>query len=268
MKNLLNEEQKNYLKGLNSKKKRRKFIIDCLVENLIGERVIFRFSTHQTTTAPRTFEGLGIPNLIKKKMEGCKRIGDRFFKEKHVFKNNDLVFITDTNRVVKSGYVKNATTHDEFGVIVDGDWEPLHIDNLTVCNFSPFAQAENKDELLKFDMLGDFNKEGNENIYRLSLTQLNEEVLKCVKNSEDPTNILNKYLFMTQKYYFEKTSNKIDFIIDLFPQLKNDESANSEKKYTVEDLHEAFIAGETRNYAFRGFLEQFLESLKNDKSAN
>lgn len=184
MKNLLDEEQKNYLKSLDSKKKRRKFMLDCLVESVIGESakidtskvVVFKDGVFKTsdpemicamnawvdktelftsTTAPRTFEGLGIPNLIKKKMEGCKRIGDRFFKEKHVFKNNDLVFITDTNRVVKSGYVKNATTHDEFGVIVDGDWEPLHIDNLTVCNFSPFAQAEKKDELLKFDMLKD-----------------------------------------------------------------------------------------------------------------
>lgn len=33
----LNLEQLSYLKGLNSKKKQRKFLLDCLVDNLIGE---------------------------------------------------------------------------------------------------------------------------------------------------------------------------------------------------------------------------------------
>ena len=34
MKLKLNSEQIAYLKGLDSKKKKRKFIIDCLVENI------------------------------------------------------------------------------------------------------------------------------------------------------------------------------------------------------------------------------------------
>jgi hypothetical protein len=39
MKSLLNEEQLAYLKELESPKKRRKFMLDCLVENVLGESV-------------------------------------------------------------------------------------------------------------------------------------------------------------------------------------------------------------------------------------
>lgn len=78
----LNPEQIAYLKGLDSKEKRREFLLDCLVENVIGEsaeidpsKVIsfkngefkatsqeqidflsgFKGNLFTTTTAPRTF---------------------------------------------------------------------------------------------------------------------------------------------------------------------------------------------------------------------
>ncbi len=65
---ILNDEQLNYLKSLDSKKKRRKFMLDCLVESVIGESVKFTIPantlkegdvisfTANATTAPRTFE--------------------------------------------------------------------------------------------------------------------------------------------------------------------------------------------------------------------
>jgi hypothetical protein len=94
---ILNDEQLAYLKNLESPKKKRKFMLDCLVKNLLGESGKFKMSDerrcylsriltdmrkqhdskttkisdllstqvnehvkvfHSTTTAPRTFEGI------------------------------------------------------------------------------------------------------------------------------------------------------------------------------------------------------------------
>jgi hypothetical protein len=72
----LTPEQLAYLKDLESPKKRRKFMLDCLVENALGESVksvkisdlpikeidektIVRLPTYQTSTAPRTFTPTG-----------------------------------------------------------------------------------------------------------------------------------------------------------------------------------------------------------------
>jgi len=63
-------EQLAYLKNLESPKKRRKFMLDCLVNNVLGESVKFTIDkgslkegdiisfTATATTAPRTFEGI------------------------------------------------------------------------------------------------------------------------------------------------------------------------------------------------------------------
>ena len=56
----LTPEQLAYLKSLESPKKRRKFMLDCLVENALGESVKLIYGNldllNQTYTAPRTFE--------------------------------------------------------------------------------------------------------------------------------------------------------------------------------------------------------------------
>lgn len=66
---ILNDEQLAYLKSLESPKKRRKFMLDCLVENTLGESEFlkqvedainspFNRAMHQTSTAPETLKGL------------------------------------------------------------------------------------------------------------------------------------------------------------------------------------------------------------------
>lgn len=72
---ILNDEQLAYLKSLESPKKRRKFMLDCLVKNVLGEseksvkiselpikeideKTIVRLPTYQTSTAPETLKGL------------------------------------------------------------------------------------------------------------------------------------------------------------------------------------------------------------------
>jgi len=60
----LTPEQLAYLKNLESPKKRRKFMLDCLVENVLGESVKFEEEinrlnvVYQKSTTTRTFEGL------------------------------------------------------------------------------------------------------------------------------------------------------------------------------------------------------------------
>lgn len=60
----LKPEQLAYLKSLESPKKRRKFMLDCLVKNALGESVKFEEeinrlnSSYQTSTAPATLKGL------------------------------------------------------------------------------------------------------------------------------------------------------------------------------------------------------------------
>lgn len=58
----LTPEQLAYLKSLESPKKRRKFMLDCLVENALGESVKFEEEinrlnvSYQTSTAPETLK--------------------------------------------------------------------------------------------------------------------------------------------------------------------------------------------------------------------
>lgn len=60
----LTPEQLAYLKSLESPKERRKFMLDCLVENVLGESVKFEEEinrlniTYQTSTTPEAFKGL------------------------------------------------------------------------------------------------------------------------------------------------------------------------------------------------------------------
>jgi len=60
----LTSEQIAYLKALDSKKKRRKFMLDCLVESVLGESMKFEEEinrlnvVYQKSTAPATLKGL------------------------------------------------------------------------------------------------------------------------------------------------------------------------------------------------------------------
>lgn len=62
---ILNDEQLAYLKSLESPKKRRKFMLDCLVKNALGESVkseeeIGKINyCYNNSTAPRTFTPTG-----------------------------------------------------------------------------------------------------------------------------------------------------------------------------------------------------------------
>jgi len=86
----------------------------------------------------------------------------------------------------------------------------------------PEKSDESANEKLEFDMLKD-DVEYLKQILQ-SATSHHFLCLEMINSGADPTNILNQYLLAVQKAYFLKTKDNIDFIIDLFPQLKNDKN--------------------------------------------
>jgi len=163
----LNTEQIAYLKGLDSKEKRREFLLDCLVENVIGEseKIIFgNFDFLKDADSPRY--------LFPHEMEQIQRLNPSF-----------------TNTTAPR----------------------------------TFEQLQNKDELLKFDMLEDKKADALVD----SLLEFHQMAVKCVLMKENPAPMLSNYLLLFQKLYFYKTKDKIEFIEKMFPQLKSNESANS-----------------------------------------
>lgn len=138
-------EQIEYLKSLNSKKKRRKFLLDCLVENVIGEsekiifgnfdflkdadfpRYLFPHEMEQiqrlnpsftNTTAPRTFEGLE-SFAEKNKWDKNPKLEDiikskliiRGFKNEDLLNNRGLIGATIDETVIE--VVKNYQSPNE-----------------------------------------------------------------------------------------------------------------------------------------------------------
>lgn len=135
--NLLTNEQIAYLKSLDSKKKRRKFFLDCLVENVIGEseknnqdalvgiqklsnlpRYLFPHEMEQiqrlnpsftNTTAPRTFEGIDEESKWDKnpKLEDIikSKLIIRGFKNEDLLNNRGLIGATIDETVIE--VVKN-----------------------------------------------------------------------------------------------------------------------------------------------------------------
>jgi hypothetical protein len=192
----LTSEQLAYLKELESPKKRRKFMLDCLVENALGESV----KSH---------------NIV--------------FKN-GVFKTNDPDLIKTLNIWLESTSTApetlKVTSDYEVGMSFNGD------------------------------MLDETKK-----MFIYSINTHNQNALEFILSGNDPTNILNMYLLTIQKMYHHVTGLKIDFIDELFPQLKNDQSAKSnyspeeieiakslnsereEKKWTDADMSNAFHKG-------------------------
>lgn len=216
----LTSEQIAYLKELDSKKKRRKFLLDCLVESVIGESEKYNYKTQNeiakdllnhvpsksdieftenglwrfksTTTAPRTFES--IPKQIK--ISGC-----------------------DT---LKGNYNVKA--------------------------------IDKKDELLKFDVLGNEKCDICRIYDKIKDSNKCESCNSCVKHIVENSPMFEKY--------------------------RSDKSANYEAKFTYLDMVIAFYKGrqisprvvlETKNEitygtdkSFDDWFKEFKKQKKND----
>lgn len=130
--NLLTNEQIAYLKSLESKKKRREFLLDCLIGNITAQEVDFEIPINygkfendgtgfNTTTAPRTFEGIDeeykwdknpkLEDIIKSKLL------IRGFKNEDLLNNRGLIGATIDEtviEVVKNYQFANENTEEKF----------------------------------------------------------------------------------------------------------------------------------------------------------
>ena len=159
------KEQIAYLKSLDSKKKKRKFLLDCFIENVESPRIEIHFSYVQKP----------------------------FFLDE----------VTDKKP----------------------NYSPEEIE-LVKHNINQREVTEQGSELLKFDKLEiQEDKDIKSHEYCNNIINFSNLIVKCVNMQSDPTNILNQFLLSVNKYYYYKTKNTIDFIDELFPQLKNNEIA-------------------------------------------
>lgn len=192
----LNLEQITYLKSLDSKKKKRKFLLDCLIENVeIGE---------------------------SDALLGIKKIALNFkYQDEQNRKSN---YSPEEIELVKHNINQREVTEQGS--------ELLKFD---ILEEEEFCKTQKEIERLKkkinqqnvildqFDIQEDKDIKSHE--YSNSIINFSNLIVKCVNMQSDPTNILNQFLLSVNKYYYYKTKNTIDFIDELFPQLKNNEIA-------------------------------------------
>jgi len=203
----LNPEQLAYLKSLDSKKKKRKFLLDCLIENIEISKIEMHFSYAQK------------PIDESEKNEKCV-LCQIFPREENSIKCESC-----------SCAIKHVIQNDPFfqKFITKPNYSTEEIE-LAKHNINQREVAEQGSELLKFDKLKDeFDIQEDKDIksheYCNTIINFSNLIVKCVNMQSDPTNILNQFLLSVNKYYYYKTKNTIDFIDKLFPQLKNNQSA-------------------------------------------
>lgn len=196
---LLNEEQKDYLKTLESKKKRRKFFLDCLIQNVLSAEVK---STKISDFPSREF--ISTNNYFKEneELEQINRLNSQYFNSNT---STTLGLNNQIENLLKFDILENSTSYGTFDK--DGD--------LTLNTENPFSATEKliekTNELLKFDML-----KNDENF--------NDEVIKIFNSTED-LSILEKHrdlFILTQNFVPAKLfKNKIE-MIELIKQMENE----------------------------------------------
>jgi hypothetical protein len=197
MSRLLTEEQVAYLNSLDSKKKKRKFMLDCLVE---------KFSE---------------PSLGESKKIVTKKMPTYWLYKGEKFNSLEEALESDVFKI-DLPTVTYEETKEKFNINQrEVSEQALNLCTPTGNAFIDAINSKRAVELLKFDKLEDMN----EDLYRLNLIDFNEEIIKFIIAEKDPTPLLNNYLLFIQKFYYSKTNEKIDFINELFPQLKNNEIA-------------------------------------------
>lgn len=196
---ILNEEQKDYLKTLESKKKRRKFFLDCLIQNVLSSEVK---STKISDFPSKEF--ISTNNYFKEneELEQINRLNSQYFNSNT---STTLGLNNQIENLLKFDILENSTSYGTFDK--DGD--------LTLNTENPFSATEKliekKNKLLKFDML-----KNDENF--------NDEVIKIFNSTED-LSILEKHrdlFILTQNFVPAKLfKNKIE-MIELIKQMENE----------------------------------------------
>jgi len=238
----LNLEQIEYLKGLDSKKKQRKFLLDCLVESIIGESVKIKDDKCEVC-------------LMYPKIKNSNKCESCDFCIKNYLENNPY-FISLMSRKVTDSPSKKAEEINRLNSLYTTTTASRTFENIQnrqeygTGNFDfgkAYVEAIDriipKDELLKFD----------------AMEEINEEFEKNIK-----TNLLARGFSVSQVLNNRGLIGAtIEETID--EMKKHHESANSKKKYTEEDMFNCFQESRITN-AMIGFkhidFAQYLNSLE------
>lgn len=236
----LSEKQLAYLKSLDSKKKKRKFLLDCLIENVESPRIEMRFSYEQkpffldeVVNSKKKCALCSIYDTIEgsNKCESCHSFvkhsieNDPFFQK---FSNPKPNYSPEEIELVKHNINQREVTEQgsellKFDILEDEFWK-------TQKENERLKKKINQQNVIldEFDIQEDKDIKSHE--YSNSIINFGKLIVKCVNMKSDPTNILNQFLLSVNKYYYYKTKNTIDFIDELFPQLKNNENAKYKQK--------------------------------------
>lgn len=256
----LSEEQIAYLKSLDSKKKRRKFMLDCLVDSVIGElakidpsKVInftngkfeatsqeqidflkgFNGCLFTNTTAPRTFEGLE-SFAEKNKWDLTTKLEDiiksklliRGFKNEDLLNARGLIGATIDETVlelVKNYQSANTSKVDEFKLPPN-------------CNFIPSEGIDVWDEKEFFKRNGIFKITQNDGTVLYGKSTFNESAKKNFSDFDSHLLVEENHLCWIYNRLISVYGENPLF--DYMHKLREIATTyNPEKKYTEEDMN-------------------------------
>lgn len=301
----LSEEQIAYLKSLDSKKKRRKFMLDCLVESVIGEsaefvdRHIFENYANDLLDKEITLETCqslktksihhSLYELASKFRNKEKQILDTFSKEKLLdLVQNGTIQISDMihseNRKIEKLFPKPK------GTMIDP--EKISDFPITKVDYGQFENEKtNQDPILPFSTTSTtaprtFTPSGNHFKDSIDLgVQAISAINEAYKKANEKKDELLKFDMLEVEEFEKEIKTKLyarGFSISKIlnnrgligatiqeTMSKVNESANSEKKYTEEDMRNAFHSGRYKTkvpfggYYFNTF-EDCIKTFKND----
>jgi len=247
--NLLTNEQIAYLKSLDSKEKRREFLLDCLIGNITAQEVDFEIPINygkfendgtgfNTTTAPRTFtETLNkIRQYYEKDLNFNEEISEAI--DKMILKNEPLKFdAKEEDGCIKASglpYESRHISYEQYLKWLNETYNPKGEE-------SKWDKNPKLEDVIKSKLLiRGFKNEDLLNNRGLIGATIDETVIEVVKN----------YRFANE---------------------------NTEAKFTKEDIKNAYLtaivdylkADIPKNpFNSQESVEKYLKKIKNDKSAN
>jgi len=250
----INEEQISYIKSLDSDKDRKEFLLTAIIGNITSLGESARFDG-RLAYEDKQVEPLKITDLQSKTYV---RNGDKFYAEGHSFKTNDQISIKSADgKIIKKGVVKKVYLPNEFKVILqDSSWG-----NMPYCNLIIELEDSKSSKIsdfpsVKYTLTGDSVRDSiGLGIEGLSVirsayekaSELKDELLKFDKLEEEYS-LDEKDNFLAWVYNRLLLKYKENPLFDYMHKLreialKYDEFANSEKKYTEEDMQIAFYKG-------------------------
>lgn len=267
----ITEEQVEYIKSLDSKKKQRKFLLDCLVGSIIGESVKFNFKSKNEIAKDRlnhtpsnrdiewTEDGLWffkqsdknneIADLPSKEAKIEEKLNRDFFKNPPEGERVDISKISNSpnlDKWLKENPLYTTTTAPRTfeGILNRQEYGTGNFD-FGKAYVEAMERIIPKDELLKFDKLDEENSNFPDK-EAIAIFEVN-------KNQKPTLQIYLNVMIKQQRYVLAKIfKNQIE-ILDLLEGFKTDESANKKnRKHDTrrKKLKNCRVVKETRKFQY------------------